>query len=106
MTSTLTESDKLVIATLLSTAMTALQPISERLTAVSERLNAVSGDVAAVSERLNSLHNNFCVVATKAHNAACSKDDTLEKVPLCNGAFPVSDYPQSLPNGQVNNWNA
>ena len=114
MTSTLTEADKLVIAALLSTA---LQPITERLNAIEPRLDAISGNVAAISERLNGLHNDFSVVATKAHNAACSKDDTLKKVPLSDGSFPVNDCPQSvlnllvagnelLPNGQENNWNA
>ena len=114
MTSILTEADKLVIAALLSTA---LQPMTERLNAVEQRLDAISGDVAAISERLNDLHNDFSVVATKAHNAACSKDDTLRKVPLSDGSFPVNDCPQSvlnmlvagnesLPNGQGNNWNA
>ena len=114
MTSILTEADKLVIAALLSTA---LQPITERLNAIEPRLDAISGDVAAISERLNDLHNDFSVVATKAHNAACSKDDTLKKVPLSDGSFLVNDCPQSvlnllvaenesLPNGQGNNWNA
>ena len=114
MTSILTEADKLIIAALLSTA---LQPITERLSAIEPRLDAISGDVAAISERLNDLHNDFSVVATKAHNAACSKDDTLKKVPLSDGSFPVNDCPQSvlnllvagnesLPNGQGNNWNA
>ena len=114
MVSTLTEADQLVIAALLSTA---LQPITERLDAISGDVAAISGDVTAISERLNDLQNDFSVVATKAHNAACSKDDTLKKVPLSDGSFPVNDCPQSvlnlivagnesLPNGEVNNWNA
>jgi hypothetical protein len=139
---TLTEADKLEIAALMSTA---LQPITERIgaiagdvaaiagdvaaitervgaisgdvAAITERVGAISGDMAATTERLNLLHNEFSVVAAKAHNAACSKEDTLKKVPLSDGTVPLSESPQTilnllvagkekLPNGQENIWNS
>ena len=118
---TLTDSDVNIISELLARAM---EPIKTRLHAIEARLDAIEATVDTFSTRFDAIEGNIeilainlKIIAAKGQNATCTRDEILVKVPLTDGSFPISDYPQtisnlvvsgneSLPSGQQNNWNA
>ena len=109
---TLTDSDVTIMSELLARA---IEPIKTRLDAIEATVGTFSTRFDAMEGNIEILAINLKIIAAKGQNATCARDEILVKVPLTDGSFPISDYPQtianlavseSLPSGQQNNWNA